>query len=96
MVRKKEFIDRLSQKGYSKERAAIIMGDCISVMEEALTNGESVAFRGFGAFEIRNRVGKKTLSPQTKEFINVPPYKTVHFTPGKVLKREIRTGVLEH
>lgn len=95
MVHRKEFIDRLSRKGYSKEYAAAILDNCIGVLEEALANGESVLFRGFGTFDVRDRVGRNSVDPRTKGSIHIPAYRTAHFTPGKVLKREVRSGSLE-
>lgn len=91
---RKEFIERLSQKGYSKLEACSILDNIISVLEESLVNGESVSFRGFGRFEVRDRVARRSVDPHNHE-IYIPAYKAVHFTPSKALKREIKTGSLE-
>lgn len=95
MVHRKDFIERLSQKGYAKEYAAGIVDDCIGILEEALVNGEAVTFHGFGSLEVRNRAGRKSVDLQNRS-IDIPAYKAAHFTPGKALKRKIQAGTLEH
>lgn len=94
MIAKEEFIDRLSQKGYTKRDAGLIMNDFIKTLEEALVGGESVMFHGFGTFEVRDRSERESINPQTKERMKIPSYRTAHFTPGKKLKREIKEGMI--
>ena len=94
MVTRDEFIERLSQKGYTKRDAGIVMDDFIRTLEEALVGGESVMFHGFGTFEVRARAERESSNPQTKERIVIPSYRAAHFTPGKKLKREIKEGLV--
>ena len=94
MVTRDEFIERLSQKGYTKRDAGIVMDDFIRTLEEALVGGESVMFHGFGTFEVRERAERASSNPQTKERIVIPSYRAAHFTPGKKLKREIKEGLV--
>jgi DNA-binding protein HU-beta len=93
MIYKEEFIERLAQKGYTKRDAGVIMEDFLATVTELLTDGESVMFRGFGNFEVRNYAAKEVISPSTKEPISVPAYKAPHFTPGKLLKQKVKDGV---
>lgn len=94
MVTRDEFIERLSQKGYTKRDAGMVMDDFIRTLEEALVGGESVMFHGFGTFEVRERTERESSNPQTKERIVIPSYRAAHFTPGKKLKREIKEGLV--
>lgn len=94
MVTRDEFIERLSQKGYTKRDAGIVMDDFIRTLEEALVGGESVMFHGFGTCEVRERAERESSNPQTKERIVIPSYRAAHFTPGKKLKREIKEGLV--
>lgn len=94
MVTRDEFIERLSQKGYTKRDAGMVMDDFIRTLEEALVGGESVMFHGFGTFEVRERAERESSNPQTKERIVIPSYRAAHFTPGKKLKREIKEGLV--
>lgn len=94
MVQRDDFIERLSKKGYTKHDAAVIMDDFIRTLEEALVEGESVMFRGFGTFEVRERVAREAVAPRTKERIVIPAYRSPHFAAGKLLKREIKEGLI--
>lgn len=92
MLQREDFIERLSGKGYTKRDASMVMDDFILTLREALVEGESVMFRGFGTFEVRDRAGRESVSPTTGERINVPPYRAAHFTSGKTLRRELNEG----
>lgn len=92
MITRDGFIERLSQKGYTKRDAGVIMDDFIQTLEEALIQGESVLFRGFGTFEVHERAEKRVKNPQTKELMVVPSYRCAHFSPGQLLKRKVKAG----
>jgi len=94
MLQRDDFIERLAQKGYTKHDAGVIMDDFIRTLEEILVAGESVMFRGFGTFDVRERASREGLCPQTKERIVIPPYRSPHFTAGKLLKREVKEGII--
>lgn len=94
MIKRKEFIDRLSEKGYTKKDAGIIIDDIITTIEEALIEGETVSFHGFGTFEIAERAAKNVIDIHTKESKTVSPYKAVKFVVGKALKRAIKEGFI--
>ncbi len=94
MLQKEDFITRLAQKGYTKHAAGIIMDDFIRTLEEILVEGESVMFRGFGTFDVREHAAKEGTDPQTKERIMIPSYRIPKFTAGKLLKREVKEGVI--
>lgn len=94
MLQREDFVTRLAQKGYTKGQARIIIDDFIRTLEEILVEGESMTFRGFGTFEVRDRAEKESINPQTKERIIVPSYRTPKFTAGKLLKREIKEGII--
>ena len=94
MLQREDFITRLAHKGYTKSQASIIMDDFIRTLEEILVEGESVMFRGFGTFDVRERSERESIDPQTKERIIIPSYRTPKFTPGKLLKREVKEGLI--
>lgn len=94
MLRRNDFIERLAAKGYTKHDAGVIIDDFIRTLEEILVEGESVMFHGFGTFEVREHAAKESINPQTKERIVVPAYRTPKFTAGKLLKREVKEGLI--
>jgi DNA-binding protein HU-beta len=89
LLKREDFIGRLAEKGYTKRDAAIIIDDFIETLEEALVQGESVMFRGFGTFEVREHVSREGVCPQTKARIVIPSFRAPHFTVGKLLRRRI-------
>ena len=89
MIKKREFIDLLAQKGYTKKDAEIITDDFVKTVEEILTSGDSVMFHGFGTFEVKShkpREGKGL----NNEPISIQGYACPKFTAGKQLKRAVR------
>jgi len=60
---------------------------------ESLARGETVEFRNFGVFEVRQRkqrIGRNPNKPT--DVVTIPARKVVKFKPGKVMKKLI-TGV---
>lgn len=92
MVGKNEIINKMASKGYTKKDAEIIMKDFTSVITEFLVGGDSVQFRGFGTFSVREAAPRKTTDYQTKEKIMIPGRMTPKFTPGKLLKEAVRSS----
>lgn len=95
MLQRNEFIARLAEKGYTKHDAGVITDDFVRTITEILAEGEGVMLRGFGIFEVRDRKERGSVSPKdSTQRIVIPAYKAPHFTPGKVLKKAVRTGVV--
>lgn len=89
-LQKNDFITNLAKRGYTKGDAAIIVEDFIATLEDALAEGDSVMFRGFGTFDVRKRVGRTGTSPIDNSKIEIPPSRYVHFTVGKLLRNRVR------
>ena len=92
MINREEFIERLAAKGYTKRDSAAIIDDFTSTIMEAMAEGESVMFRGFGSFEVKQRSPRVTIDIQTGKPVDVPALKAPHFSAGKQLKRAVREG----
>lgn len=95
MLQKNDFITNLSKRGYTKGDAAIIVEDFLATLEDALSDGESVMFRGFGTFDVRRRAGRTGTSPIDNAKIEIPASKYVHFTAGKLLRNKVRESSVE-
>lgn len=57
---------------------------------EALENGETVEFRNFGVFQIREskqRIGRNPNKPE--DVVTIPARKVVKFKPGKIMREKI-------
>lgn len=94
MLNRDDIITRFAQKGYTKKDAELVIDDVIRVISEALVEGEAIRFYGFGTFSVRESAPKNTINYQTKERMVVPGHKAPRFTPGKLLKRAVREGIL--
>lgn len=89
---KDEFIRRMAQKGYTLKACGMMVDDMIETIREIMIEGDGVKFRGFGSFEVRERAARTSISPTTKEKIEIPASKGVHFAAGSLLKQEVKTG----
>lgn len=93
-VTKKDLVNRLSEKGYTKYAAGIIWDDVVEVMREALVEGHDIKFMGFGSLVIREINERPSIHPGTKERIIIPAHKTIRFLPGEILKSELANGFI--
>jgi len=89
-----EFITRLAAKGYTKKDAEQVMNDMIRTIMEAMVDGESISFHGFGTFSVNDVAEREMVDMQSKERIVIPGHKSPKFAAGKLLKRAIKEGVL--
>lgn len=95
MLQRKDIIERLAKKGYTKKDSGVIIDDFLRVILEALVDGESVNLHGFGTFEVRTMSPRKTHNIQTGAPIDIPAFRKPKFTAGKLLKRSIREGYIQ-
>lgn len=94
MINQREFCKRLMKKGYTKRDAEVVVRDVIATLSDTFVAGESVHFRGFGRFEVKEFPGRTCITPKTKEIVEVPPYKAVKFSAGDLLKRAVKEGYI--
>ena len=57
----------------------------------ALSKGDRVELRGFGAFSVRERAARVGRNPRTGESVNVPAKRAPFFKMGKELKERINS-----
>lgn len=85
---KAELVDKIFMKADlpSKAKAEEALDAVIGCIRDALIEGDSVSFTGFGSFKVSTRAERKGRNPRTGEEITIPESKVVKFTPGKTLK----------
>ena len=89
-MNKVEFIARVAEvAGTTKEDATIAVNAVLKTLTETLSKGESVAFVGFGSFNIKDRAARIAIVPGTDKKVNVPASKAVSFKVGKDLKTSV-------
>ena len=82
-----DFIDRLADKGYTKKDSAVIIGDVLDVIYEAIENGEEVKLMGFGSFSVKKTKAKEYVDVHTGKRAKTAPHNKVSFKAGNALKR---------
>ena len=86
-MNKAELIAAMAAKtGETKKSAEESLNAFVSVITEALKNGDKVQLVGFGSYEVKTRAARKGRNPQTKEELVIPASKAPVFKAGKALK----------
>lgn len=87
---KNEIISKLAEKtGRTKRLSGEFLEAFMSVVGDALEQGERIKLVGFGTFEVRERKSKCGSHPITKEPITIDGRKSPIFRPGKELKDKV-------
>ena len=92
-MNKADLINATAEKaGLSKKDAEKAVNAAITVINDALIEGDKIQLVGFGAFEVKERKSRIGRNPKTKESINIPASKVPVFKPGKALKDAVAQG----
>jgi len=86
-MKKAEFIDAVASKAeLSKKDVNTVIEAALETITEALKDGKSVSFIGFGSFSTVDRAARTARVPGTDKVVDVPATKAVKFKVGKQLK----------
>ena len=86
-MRKAEFINAVSEKsGLSKKDANEALNAILETITDALKEGKTVSFIGFGSFSTVERAAREARVPLTGKTVQIPARKAVKFKVGKSLK----------
>jgi len=86
-MKKAEFVQAVAQKaGLSKKDTEAVIDAALETITEALADGKSVSFIGFGTFSTTERAARKAKVPGTDRVVDVPATRAVKFKVGKNLK----------
>ncbi|MDE5823910.1 MAG: HU family DNA-binding protein [Lachnospiraceae bacterium] len=90
-VNKKEFADRMAEKGGIKKKDAMKGVELfIETLMDCMNADERVMLKGFGRFEMRTvkeRIGR---NPQTEQQCIIPPHEKIKFVASEGLVDRIR------
>jgi DNA-binding protein HU-beta len=90
-VTKSEFVDRVAQKsGLSKRDATKAVDAFLDSITDALKQGESVSFTGFGKFSAQERAARQGVNPRTGERVQIAAATVPKFSAGSALKSALR------
>ncbi|SFP38762.1 HU family DNA-binding protein [Hydrogenimonas thermophila] len=86
-MKKAEFVQAVAEKaGLSKKDTEAVIDAALETITEALADGKSVSFIGFGTFSTAERAARKAKVPGTDRVVDVPATRAVKFKVGKNLK----------
>ena len=91
-MNKIEFIDAVASKtGLTKKDTKAVVDAVLETITETLAKGESVAFVGFGSFNVKDRAARIATVPGTTKTVQVPASKAVSFKAGKDLRSKVNS-----
>ena len=89
-MNKVEFISKVAElSGTTKKDATVAVNAVLETITETLAKGESIAFVGFGSFNVKDRAARTATVPGTTKTVQVPASKAVSFKAGKDLKTSV-------
>ncbi|MBD2245234.1 HU family DNA-binding protein [Nostoc sp. FACHB-888] len=89
-MNKGELVDAVAAKtNITKKQADEVISAFLSVVTEAVANGEKVTLIGFGSFERRERSQREGRNPKTNETITIPATKIPAFSAGKQFREKV-------
>ena len=89
---KQDFVDRVAQKsGLSKRDAGKAVDAVLDSITDALKEGDSVTFTGFGKFSTAQRAERQGVNPRSPgQKVTIPAATVPRFSPGSTLKSAVR------
>lgn len=86
----KEFIEMLSRKtSFETSDVKELSATLIDIMLHNVADGDSVTIQGFGSFEVREKARRKIYNPTSKNYMVVPPKKTLGYKMSAALKERL-------
>ena len=76
----------------SKRECGLLIDAFLTVVKEALIQGEGIELRGFGTFKVRSRQARKARNPSSGSSVTIPPRKVPVFHPSKLWRDRVEDG----
>ena len=90
---KTELTAKLAQDmGISKKQASAAIDATLASIKDAVRNGETVSFIGFGSFKMVERAAREGRDPRSGKTLKIPAKKAVKFSAGKAFKEMLNDG----
>ena len=87
----KEFTSELAERlGYTIKDTSELIGSLLSDMIQELEEGNVVAVRGFGSFEVKKKAERIPINPASKQRMLVPPKLVLSYRPSNTLKDKFK------
>ncbi|MDD3607217.1 MAG: HU family DNA-binding protein [Candidatus Moranbacteria bacterium] len=90
-MNKSDVINAVAERtGLHKKDAEGAVDAVIDIITETLQKGDSVAFTGFGTFQVSRRAARDGVNPATGEKIKISAVTVPKFKAGKSLKDAVK------
>lgn len=88
---KRDLVMRIADEtGLIQQDVYAVIQKSLDYIVEALEQDETVEFRNFGVFEVRERKKRIGRNPNKPEnVVTIPARKVVKFKPGKIMRQRI-------
>jgi len=88
---KRDLVMRIADEtGLIQQDVYAVIQKSLDYIVEALENDDTVEFRNFGVFEVRERKKRIGRNPNKPEnVVTIPARKVVKFKPGKIMRERI-------
>jgi len=88
---KRDLVMRIADEtGLIQQDVYAVIQKTLDYIVDSLDEGETVEFRNFGVFEVRERkqrIGRNPNKPE--DVVTIPARKVVKFKPGKIMREKI-------
>lgn len=89
----KEFIaDLAARTGLRQDETQRMMNTLITAMGDSFLEGDSIQLTGFGLFEVKKKLERVMINPNTGQRMLVPPKLVLSFRPNMLLRDKIKKG----
>ena len=89
----KEFIaDLAARTGLRQDETQRMMNTLITAMGDSFLEGDSMQLTGFGQFEVKKKLERVMINPNTGQRMLVPPKLVLSFRPNMLLRDKIKKG----
>ena len=89
---KQEFVDEVAERaGVSKRDAATAVDAVLDTVTDALKNGDSITFTGFGKFSTSHRAARMGVNPRTGASQPIAATTVPKFSAGSSLKTAVKS-----
>jgi nucleoid DNA-binding protein len=93
-VTKAEIIDQVAHgTGLTKIETEAVVNGFITLVMNAVIEGDSVELRGFGSFRPKHRAARVARNPKTKEKIDIPERFVPHFKPARDFRDAVESAL---
>jgi len=90
-LKNKDFIQKIRQSvSTNGEQTAELVELTTSIIAKILSEGDTLAIKGFGSFEVKKKEERISVNPSTGDRWMIPPKLVPSFKPGTIMKEKLK------